>query len=239
MARWVIDSGNTAVKVGVFEGNTLLRVYRFIPPDPAQWDEVGTEKPSSILLSDVAQRTFDVPWQVPLVSLKAHGPWPFQIQYAETIGVDRLVLGAGLWALHGTEGAAALSLGTCLTVNVLQPGGVFVGGPISPGLQMRLQAMHHFTAKLPLATLPEKPKKAKKLTPKGTESALLQGAIEGYQAEIKHWVDRIWEEFPRLPIYFTGGDGSTFVNPQKKGIFASPNLTLDGLNFMAVQLENE
>ena len=42
--------------------------------------------------------------------------------------------------------------GTCITYNYVSAEGVFLGGNISPGLEMRFNGLHRFTARLPLVT---------------------------------------------------------------------------------------
>ena len=48
-----------------------------------------------------------------------------------------------------------VDLGTCITFDVVDSQNRYLGGNISPGLQMRLQALHQFTQALPLVSLDE------------------------------------------------------------------------------------
>jgi pantothenate kinase type III len=151
---------------------------------------------------------------------------PFPVAYGGNLGPDRLALAWALQGLHPQGDALAFSAGTCLTVNA-QFQGVFLGGPISPGLSMRLRAMHEQTAALPLAQNPSGP--LEWTAPSSTEHALQAGAYYGLQGEIDYWTERWRTKSPKINVYLTGGDAPTLATTLKKGIFAAPKLAFAGL----------
>lgn len=162
----------------------------------------------------------------PVCCLNSTAKPPFKVVYGGNLGPDRLALAWALYALHPQKDALALSLGTCLTVNA-QIRGVFYGGAISPGLHLRLRAMHDQTAALPLAQIPLGP--VEWTSPDSTEQALQAGAFYGLQGEIDFWTERWRTKSPKMIVYLTGGDAPTLATTLKKGIFAAPKLAFVGL----------
>ena len=92
---------------------------------------------------------------------------------------------------------------------------------------MRLQAMHEFTAKLPLASMEITAEKALGDT---TETALQGGALWGIALEIEGYERWCQEKFGAVQIILTGGDADFFANQLKSKIFVHQNLVLVGLN---------
>jgi type III pantothenate kinase len=119
----------------------------------------------------------------------------------------------------------AIDLGTCIKFDFVDEKGIFHGGSISPGLNMRLKAMHHFTGKLPLV----EPKKGVNYLGRSSEESILAGVIEGMQGELNHFISRYLQDYQGLTFFVTGGDAKFFDFPLKNNIFANENLTLTGL----------
>ena len=67
----------------------------------------------------------------------------------ETIGADRLALSAAAVHFYPDKNNLVIGLGTCITYNFINKYHEFVGGGISPGMEMRLKALNYYTAKLP------------------------------------------------------------------------------------------
>lgn len=244
--RLLIDRGNTRTKAMLLPTASTDRPpsltaleaisVHHLPAQPTEQDwmrllpaDVGLD---GVWICDAqAQPTTAPEWayladRCPVYSLNASVVCPFPIAYGGNLGPDRLALAWALHALHPTEDALALSVGTCLTVNA-QFSGSFVGGPIAPGLFMRLRAMHEQTAALPLVHIPEE--SVDWTIPATTEEALQAGACFGLQAEIREWIN-VWRtKSPRIIVYVTGGDAPALVTTLKKGIFATPKLAFVGL----------
>jgi type III pantothenate kinase len=120
-----------------------------------------------------------------------------------------------------------IDLGTCLKFDFLNKKNEYLGGSISPGLQMRYQALHHFTGKLPQL-------EAYKAGFIGasTKDSIHAGVIEGMQGEINHFISRYETDFKDLTFFVTGGDLKYFEFHPKSNIFAVENLTLWGLFYL-------
>lgn len=81
--------------------------------------------------------------------------FPLQIKYKtpESLGTDRLAAVAGAASLFPREPLVVADAGTALTIEIIGGDGSYEGGNISPGIQMRFDAMHAYTSKLPLEKL--------------------------------------------------------------------------------------
>jgi type III pantothenate kinase len=118
-----------------------------------------------------------------------------------------------------------LDAGTCLTYDFINAEGEYLGGAISPGLQMRAKAMNAFTADLPLVTPSDTD-----LIGRNTTSSLESGCIHGMAAEIDGIINRYRERYYSLQVILTGGDAPSLQGHLKNHIFARPNTQPAGLN---------
>lgn len=162
------------------------------------------------------------------IHLNHNTPLPIIIRYEtpETLGKDRIASAVGAWTMFPNQTSLVIDMGTCMTTNIIDDKGNFLGGNISPGIQMRMKAMHYFTAKLPLAPLhiPEYD------LGKNTIEALQNGAIKGTFYEIKAFITEINQKYQINNVILTGGDADLFAKLVNFEIFAVPNLVMMGLN---------
>ncbi|QEC52097.1 type III pantothenate kinase [Anseongella ginsenosidimutans] len=107
--------------------------------------------------------------------------------------------------------------GTCITYNFLNSRKEFLGGAISPGLNMRFLAMHTFTGKLPLITLD---KEYDEFLGRDTRESMLSGVQAGSLAETLYMIGAYAEQYPGLRVFLCGGDAEFFDKRLKNSIFA-------------------
>jgi type III pantothenate kinase len=112
-----------------------------------------------------------------------------------------------------------------MTMDIILGTGVYLGGNIAPGLHMRLQAMHDYTARLPLAT-PAWPAIA---FGDSTIHALQNGACLGMVMEIEGIFQRARNAFGEVLIVMTGGDAAFLADRLENQIFVTPELVTQGL----------
>ena len=143
----------------------------------------------------------------------------------ETIGADRLALIAAAVDQFPNEHNLVISLGTCITYNFINNQHEFLGGSISPGMNMRFRAMHEQTALLPLIEAQNQ----FPLVGYDTKTNLLSGVILGMAKEIDGIIEAYAEKYSNFNVLLTGGDLSYFVPRLKKRIFADQNLIYKGL----------
>lgn len=162
--------------------------------------------------------------------LNADTPLPFINTYTtpQTLGKDRLAAVAGAWALFPGAHSLVIDCGTCIKYDLMSAEGRYLGGNIAPGVSMRTQAMHHFTARLPIVPLewPQNP------IGNSTQTALQNGAFLGAAAEITGMTQTLsaaaeWMHFQTI---LTGGDAD-FLLPHLpiQPIHIQPHLVLYGL----------
>ena len=143
----------------------------------------------------------------------------------ETIGADRLALCAAAVHFYPTMNNLVIGMGTCVTYNFINKYHEFLGGAISPGMEMRLKAMHQFTARLPLIQAESNVP----LIGYDTRTNLLSGAVIGLAKEIDGFIDAYDEKYGNFNVLLTGGDLVHLAPHLKNKIFADPDLIFKGL----------
>ena len=101
----------------------------------------------------------------------------------------------------------------------------YFGGAISPGLNMRYQALHQFTDQLPLLVPEGKPQ----FVGRNTRDAIRSGVETGIANEIAGFIQLYRKQYKSLKLVITGGDASRFVRTLNLPIFAAPDLVNIGL----------
>jgi type III pantothenate kinase len=117
-------------------------------------------------------------------------------------------------------------MGSAITIDFINHQGIYKGGNISPGMNMRYKALHHFTQKLPLL----KPQNTGILEGQNTNEAIHAGVQNGIRFEIEKYINAYEQKYASLITILTGGDSNFFDNKLNYTIFAESNLILKGLN---------
>jgi type III pantothenate kinase len=244
MANLTLDWGNTRLKAGWFEQGQLRETARYASPHELR-TALLRQPPQHVIVSstsrpadELRQLLTDFDGGADWLLLSPTLPVPIQNAYEtpHTLGADRLAAAVGATTLFPGAPCLVFDLGTCITADFVSASstsgthlGTFEGGLVSPGLRMRLRAMHTFTARLPLPDLPQ-PGEWPPLAARSTRDALLSGAMNGMVAELNGIIDHYANLYPALRVIVCGGDGPLFVNRLKPGIFAVPELVLLGLH---------
>ena len=143
----------------------------------------------------------------------------------ETIGADRLALVVGAVTLFPGKNNLAIGLGSAITYNFVNKYKEFIGGGISPGMEMRFRSLQQFTAKLPLV----RPDWNFPLAGYDTRTNILSGVILGMAKEVDGIIGAYEEKYDNFNVLLSGGDGVYFTRHLKKKIFADPYLIYKGL----------
>jgi type III pantothenate kinase len=226
----VVDVGNTQIKAATFEDDRLLTTFRF-PTLEAFQDGIKDLVFRFALISSVNQSEEEFHFLQPTEKkffLSPHLPLPIRNAYAtpHTLGVDRMAGACGAYALFPERNCLVIDAGTCINYEFLDETGTYLGGAISPGIDMRFKAMHTFTARLPLV---QREANAG-LIGNSTETCLQSGVMNGVVAEVENTIAHYREKYPSLVVLICGGDSPFFENRLKPTIFAAPDLVLKGLN---------
>ncbi|MCZ2355624.1 MAG: type III pantothenate kinase [Bacteroidia bacterium] len=241
MNKLILDAGNSRLKAGVFFNQQLLSSVVFNYQDDVraisgtfeQWvnsyfiDTVGVcsvrnQEPILDFLLYYFQGK-DIIWISPNM------PLPFSSLYAsiETLGADRIALAAAGQEIFSEQNVLIAGLGTCITLDFVDSAGNYHGGSISPGLMMRLRALHDYTAKLPFLNIPAE---FPNFIGNTTEKCMLSGILFGIIHEINGFYERYQDLYPNLKFCLTGGDTIHFEKQLKGVTFVSQNLVLTGSN---------
>ena len=227
----VVDYGNTAAKVGIFE-DELLREKRHFP-DALQLRSYLENNPvENIMVSSVSYPAQEVlSWAIATgkkFSLSYELPLPIKILYAtpQTLGVDRIAAVCGAIGIFPNHPCLVIDAGTCINYEFIDDKENYHGGGISPGIAMRFEAMHTFTSRLPLVN----PTQDAPLIGDSTETCMQSGVINGMRAEMEGIIQQYLDSYPGTRVIFCGGDASFFENHVKHSIFVEPDLVLQGLN---------
>lgn len=152
-------------------------------------------------------------------------PFTTPVGKPETIGADRLALCAAAVSFFPQKNNLVIALGTCITYNFINKFREFIGGGISPGMDMRFKSLHTFTALLPVI----KEDWNFPLMGYDTRTNILSGVLLGMAKEIDGLIDAYAERYGNFNVLLTGGNCAHFVPHLKNQIFADPDLLFKGL----------
>lgn len=233
----IIDAGNTNVKLAIFKKSEIIHletvvVDLFVEAIKKIFKEYT--KIQGAIVSSVGSLS-KAQMKVVAVFCDLHelsnvSKVPFKNSYAspQTLGVDRLALATAAYYFNPHQNNLVIDAGTCVTYDMLNDFDEYLGGAISPGVQMRYNAMHEQTAKLPLL---EK-KELLDYIGNTTENCLHSGVVNGITLEIDGVIDLYKARFKDLTIILTGGDTLFLSKRLKNTIFADSKFLLKGLNYL-------
>ena len=230
-----IDIGNTSAKTGIFSGNTLVELHN-TPSSALQniYKILEGKNFASAILSSVV----DIPAHIinyiksksgKFIYLNSKTALPFKNSYhkPDALGSDRMAQAAGAQGLFPGQNTLAITAGSCLVYDFINKKGQYIGGAISPGMDMRFKALHQFTAKLPYLgpndeNIP--------VAGNSTEQSILSGVINGMIFEVEKAIENYKSEYVNLQCIISGGDSRYLANRLGTPINLEPDLTLIGLN---------
>ena len=228
----IIDEGNTAFKLALYNGDNLDRVEVFEPFERQEmhsWISDALTSIGHVIVSSVVNKGLDLSrYRFNELVLDMSTPIPIANDYEtpDTLGKDRLANAVGAWFKNPRGNSLVIDLGTCIKYDLVTANGRYKGGNISPGINMRYASLNHFTAKLPLL----KRQQIEFGYGVDTNSSIYNGVEQGAFHEINGFIQRYREQYPDLTIFMTGGDANFFDKPFICDIFADSDLTLFGLN---------
>lgn len=211
----IVDIGNSTAKVAVFDGDKirthkrlkgdyaaeLAALFETFPITDCAYASVGEPHPEvEALLRERVPHTLHVTGETPT-------PLICDYRTPATLGADRLAAAVGAAMLCPGAPLIVVDAGTCITYDYVTADSHYRGGNISPGLGMRLRALHDQTARLPMVS-------AEGEVPGvgyDTETAIRTGVIDGMESEIKGFIRMFLHRNPGGRIFITGGNGYRFA----------------------------
>jgi len=231
-----LDFGNSRQKAALFEAAELKEVRILADTRTDTVENVLRDwKPDRCILSSVIDHEAALPvlleqrTRFHLLSHRTRLNFTTPVGKPESIGADRLALCSAAVHFYPNQNNLIIALGTCVTYNFINCDHAFLGGGISAGLSMRLKAMHHQTALLPLI----EPKTDVPLVGYDTETNMLSGSVLGMAHEIDGFIESYRQRYANFNAVLTGGDIPYLVCHLKSGIFADPDFLFKGLYAIA------
>ena len=226
------DFGNTRLKCAVFDGRefkeevvldndnetTIRKLIHEFHPEKSILSSVIVHNPA---MEDVLRETT----HFHLLDHHSKVPVTTPVGKPDTIGADRLALVVAAVDLFPGKNNLVIGLGTAITYNFVNKYNEFMGGGISPGMEMRFKSLQVFTAKLPLV----KADWNFPLVGYDTRTNILSGVIIGMAKEIDGTIGAYEEKYDNFNVLLSGGDSSWFAPHLKKKIFADIHLVYKGL----------
>ncbi len=226
----VIDVGNTNIKLGVYDKNTLTHSWRLSVKVIRTADEIGIVLKGLFDSAKIDIKNFDgvimSSVQPALNYTMEHaceyylGKKPMMIgvgiktglniKYSnpQEVGADRIVNSVAAYRLYGGP-CIVVDFGTATTFNVVSEKGEFLGGCIAPGIITGLEGLVNNTAKLPRVEII----KPESIIAKNTVAGLQAGMTYGYTGLVKYIIQKLKEEsgYSDMKVIATGEIGRAHV----------------------------
>ena len=232
MTTLCFDFGNTRKKCAVFINSGYVKEIILENDTTEAIENLLKEfSPGRTILSSVVEHNPDI--EVTLanqtafhkLSINSKLPITSPVGKPQTIGTDRLAMSVAAVTLFPKQHNLVIGLGSCITYNFINKYNEFIGGSISPGMEMRFKALNYYTAKLPIV----QPEWNFPLLGYDTKTNIQSGVLLGMAKEIEGIIDLYSEKFNNFNVHLTGGDIAFFGTLLKKKIFADPYLIYKGL----------
>ena len=227
-----LDFGNTRLKAAIFEDD-IFKVELELADDSNETIKklLDQYKPQKSILSSVIKHNEGIETMLSeqtsyhKLSHLTKVNFTTPVGKPESIGADRLALVAAAVHYFPKKNNLVVALGSCITYNFINQAHEFMGGGISPGMEMRFKSMNQHTALLPLV------QKDWNFPVIGydTKTNLQSGVIAGITYEIGGFIDFYAQKYDNFNVVLTGGDAGYFARQLKNRIFADLNFLFKGL----------
>ena len=238
-----VDIGNSAIKFGLFDGDTLTQKFSIPTQHNASAGEIKLDVSNRLRDADSAIVCSVVPEIGPAMEeflREATGAEPvfvdnsfdfgLKINYEplESLGTDRLVNAFAAVERYGAP-CIVCSLGTATTMDVVNEKREFLGGVIAPGLDAMAEALHLKAPRLPNIgiTMPER------LLGNSTGRAMQSGIYSGYVAMVEGLIMRLRNECGVSRVVGTGGNAQRIAGEFAGTMMVEPDMVLTGLRILA------
>lgn len=231
----VIDIGNTRNKFAIIDQNSIMNTIvhdqlsvQTIRDLLIEYPKVNSAIISTVKKVDSTIVSFLREQLNYFIELNEHTNIPIENFYEtkSTLGKDRLAAVIGANNIFPDSNVLVIDMGTAITYDFINESNQFIGGTISPGLEMRFKALNHYTDQLPLL----KKNENYQTIGKNTSEAIISGVQNGILFEIDGYINTLKSKHNDIKVILTGGDAIFFDKKLKNTIFVNLNLNFIGLN---------
>ena len=226
----IVDIGNTFIKATFFNNSKIEKKYSFEKSKTKKlYELLDASNIEKIFISNVGSQidTLELSKNKKVLHFKQNLKIPLKLNYRDKnkLGKDRIAAMVGARKLFSEKNLLVIDIGTCITMDVLTYDGIFLGGRISPGIQLRYKSLS-FTQQLPLLNFVY----IKDIYGNDTESSIHTGIQRSIISEIRDFNSELLKQLNSLYVIVTGGDMNFLLSELKNTIFASEeNLVAIGL----------
>jgi type III pantothenate kinase len=245
----VMDVGNTNTTLGVYRGKELGAHWRLTTERDRTVDEYGilcrtlfsladipfsdieavaissVVPPLNHTLRSMVQRYFGI--EPLFIEPEINTGMPVLYHPPQDVGADRIVNAVAAFEKYGGP-VIVVDFGTATTFDAISPRGEYLGGVITPGIQISAEALFLRTARLPRVEI----KKPLRVIGNSTVCSIQSGLFYGYLGLVEGILARMRQELPGARIVATGGLAALIGSHSKEIEAVDENLTLDGLQII-------
>lgn len=241
-----VDIGNSAIKFGLFDGDTLTSRFSIPTKRDATVDDirhtVGDRLDSSVnaVIVCTVVPQIETAMRAFLLATTCVQPtfidnsfdFGLKINYEprESLGTDRLVNAFAAVAKYGAP-CIVCSLGTATTIDAVSADREFLGGVIAPGMDAMAEALHLKAPTLPKIEI----SKPERVVGSSTGRSIRSGVYYGYVAMVEGLITRLCSESGVSRVVGTGGNAAIFSTDLARIVTVDSDLTLSGLRLLSRQ----
>jgi type III pantothenate kinase len=245
-----IDVGNTQTHVGIFDGPELIEHWRFATEREATGDEIAVTLQGLLALRDTDFEDVDaevissvVPMLLPeyrrlferylerealIIGPGTKTGMPIRLDNPRELGADRLVNAVAGFD-RCKDACVIVDFGTAITYDAVSSAGEYLGGIITPGIEISMEALTSRAARLPKVDIEE----PRALIGKTTDASIQSGVVYGFAAQVDGICTRLRAELGEgLTTIATGGLASVIVGFTETIDLVDDLLTLKGLRLV-------
>lgn len=240
------DIGNTSITLGLFDADALVEEFRLASDKDLSQEEYEVLlktlcKPYEIegcIIASVVDElnkkfktSVDKVFKIKSILLTSECETGVKIalENPKEAGADRIANACGAFMLYNRP-SIVIDFGTATSFDIINKQGEFIGGVITPGLNLQMKVLNKFTSKLPKIDVAV----SNKAIGNNTSEAILSGVIRGTACLIDGLVKQCENELgEQATLVATGGYSGLISNYLERPFdFINPTLTLEGLRFL-------
>ena len=243
----VVDIGNSRMKWGRVQQGKIVEMVSLSLTNEREWENQRdlwlldrTIRWAMAGVNPTAQSRFEY-WtrsEVCHIHSFRQIPLTVAIDNPEQVGIDRLLNAVA--AMAPAKPVLVVSVGTAVTIDLVDGNATFRGGAILPGFRLMAQSLTQGTAKLPEIAFTEH---ASPLPGKSTSEAIKTGiywsilsAINALRASYPFELNPNVSKSTVLPLVLTGGDHRLLIDDMEQPVRVVPDLTLEGIRLVAERM---